>query len=219
MKIALHIDASELNAKIQTLQAIMEPGKFNNRIAGVFRRSVGGIRKINKKDVPIKYYARATEIGSVFGYPRVSVGGAGVSCTIPLRDRRKGLSLKSHGRTTFKVTQGGAPGWNIPQGGYDISAQIVKAGESTLPELMKSYGGQPPFINTSASRLNGLVFTRVGKDRWSGGRWVKAKIRAVKAMAIPQMPMNRSEPEVQRDIKKLLEKRIVHEIERELSKL
>ena len=44
--------------------------------------------------------------------------------------------------------------------------------------------------------------TRKGKDR--------LPIERVSALALPQMPMNRAEPEVERAALDLLEKRVVH---------
>ena len=64
---------------------------------------------------------------------------------------------------------------------------------------MSSYGGMPPFRNVPSS-LHGLTFTRSGKPR--------LPIEAVMGIAIPQMPLNRAEPAVQKDIAQYMEGRV-----------
>ena len=64
---------------------------------------------------------------------------------------------------------------------------------------MHGYGGQPPFRNIGSS-LGGLTFTREGQSR--------LPIRPVMGIGIPDMPLNRSEPVVQKDIKDYLERQI-----------
>ena len=70
---------------------------------------------------------------------------------------------------------------------------------------MDSYGGQAPFRNLG-SKLGGLTFTRAGKGRFP--------ILKVVGISVAQMPTNRSESEVQADIKAYLEKRMEHELQR-----
>ena len=83
---------------------------------------------------------------------------------------------------------------------------MVKAGASVLPAHMPgSYGGNPPFRNLG-SKLGGVAFTRKTKERFP--------IMKVESMAIPQMPMNRSEPDVQNDIKTYMQQRMEHEFQR-----
>ena len=68
---------------------------------------------------------------------------------------------------------------------------------------MNNIGGQPPFRNYSAPSLNRVAFTREGQRR--------LPIRSVMGIAIPQMPVNRSEEDVQQDFRLFLEERIEHE--------
>lgn len=196
--IYLEIDASELDEQITRLRSVMTPERFNQVMYGIFKRTGGHVRKILKTDLPKQYYAKSGEIGKAVGNPKVVMGGLGVGCTIPVRGPRKSIG------GGFSAS-GGAHGWNSLRRKYRVKARIVKAGQSTLPQTMASYGGQPPFRNLG-STLGGLTFTRAGKSR--------LPIMKVSGIAIPQMPMNRSEADVQRDILDYMERRIEHEFQR-----
>lgn len=194
----LEIDASELSGEIERLRSVMTPAQFNRVMYGIFKRTGGHVRKVLKTDLPKEYYAKPGEIGKAVGNPKVTMGGLGVGCTIPIRGARKSIG----GGFT---ASGGAHGWNSLRRKYRVKSRIVKAGQSTLPQYMSSYGGQPPFRNLG-SKLGGLTFTRAGKGR--------LPILKVSGIAIPQMPMNRSEGDVQRDILNYMEQRIEHEFQR-----
>ena len=125
----------------------------------------------------------------------------GVGCIIPIVDTRGTIG----GR--FGAS-GGAHGWNSLRRKYRVKGRVVKAGTSTLPAQMSSYGGQPPFRNLG-SRLGGLTFTRAGKNRFP--------IQKVVGIAIPQMPMNRSQDEVQKDILEHMKERIEYEFMRAIA--
>lgn len=194
----LEIDASELSEEIERLRSVMKPEQFNRSMYGIFKRTGGHVRKILKTDIPKEYHARAGEIGKAVGNPKVTMGGLGVGCTIPIKGARKSIG------GGFSAS-GGAHGWNSLRRKYRVKARIVKDGQSTLPQTMGSYGGKPPFRNLG-SKLGGLTFTRAGKGR--------LPIIKVSGIAIPQMPVNRSEDDVQRDILNYMEKRIEHEFQR-----
>lgn len=201
------IDASDTKKQLDRLAKVMTPEQFNRCLYGIFRRTGGHVRKILRTDLPHDYHVRAGDISSAVNGISVTSGGVGgVGCTIPIRDTRGDLG----GR--YKAI-GGTHGWaplrmsKSRRAKKRIKAKIVKAGISTLPQNMpESYGGQPPFRNFNAPSLHGLVFTRKGKAR--------LPIQKGMGIAIPQMPMNRSEEEVQADIKKYLEDRINHEFMR-----
>lgn len=191
MGVYLDIDASDLNEKMARLRSVMTEQQFTNAMHGIFNRTGGHVRKILKTDLPHQYEAKPGEIGRAVQKARVTSGGLGVGCSIPIVAPRKNI-----GGGGFPAS-GGAHGWNSLRRKYRVKARIVKSGQSTLPAQASSYGGQPPFRNLG-SKLGGLTFTRAGKDR--------LPIEKVSGIAIPQMPMNRSEPEVQKDIKEYLEK-------------
>lgn len=197
--IYLEVDASELNELIEELRGKLTPEKFNQRMYGIFRRVPGHVRKILKEDLPHQYHVTGGQVASAVGGANVSFGGGGVGCSIPVTGPRGGIG-------GFYSASGGRHGWNAARyGAYRVKGKVVKAGISTLPATLPSYGGQPPFRNLG-SKLGGLTFTRAGKDRFP--------IMKVVGIAIPQMPKTRSQSEVQADIKAYLEERIAHEFSR-----
>lgn len=166
---------------------------------GIYRRTGGHVRKVLKQDLPKEYQIRPGEVGSAVSNAKVVSGGlGGTGCIIPVRGTRRSIG------EGFKAS-GGAHGWNSLKRKYRVKSRIVVSAQSVLPVKMSTYGDQPPFRNLG-SRLGKLTFTRKGKDR--------LPIVKVEGIAIPQMPMNRSQSDVQKDILDYMEKRIEHEIQR-----
>ena len=186
----LEIDASDLSGQIERLKLVMTEQQFINAMHGIFNRTGSHVKTILKNDLPNEYEVKAGEIGRAVQRAKVTSGGLGVGCCIPIVAPRKSIG------GGFSAS-GGAHGWNSLKRRYRVKARIVKSGQSTLPAQASSYGGQPPFRNLGSS-LGGLTFTRAGKGR--------LPIMKMSGIAIPQMPMNRSEGEVQKDIKDFLEK-------------
>lgn len=196
--INLEIDASELQGKIDALKAVVKPERFNQIMYSIFQRTGGHVRLILRQDLPVDYHVKAGQINAAVGSAKMTGSAGGVGCTIPIRDSRGTIG----GRYS---ASGGAHGWNSLKRKYRVKGRVVKAGVSTLPTNMGSYGGQPPFRNLG-SKLGGLTFTRAGKRRFP--------IKKVVGIAIPQMPMNRSQAEVQKDILDYMKQRIEHEFMR-----
>lgn len=194
----LEIDASELSGKINALRNVVTPKRFDQIMYSIFKRTGGHVKMILRKDLPQDYYVKASQISSAIGSPRMTGGLGGIGCSIPIRDVKGSIGGR-YGAS------GGAHGWRSLRRKYRVKARVVKSGISTLPSQMDSYGGNPPFRNLG-SKLGGLTFTRAGKQRFP--------IKKVVGIAIPQMPMNRSQAAVQGDIKDYMEKRIEHEFMR-----
>lgn len=191
--IDLEIDASELNDEIKFLQRVMKPEVFQRAMYGIMQRTGRHVGTILKKDLPQKYHVTGGEIGSVVKNPQLSMGGGMVGCTIPLVGKRKNIG------TGYSAT-GYRRGWRaLTSGKYKITAKILKSGASTLPFDMSSYAGFPPFRNMP-SKLGALTFTRTSKQR--------GPIEKVSGIAVPQMPMNQSRDQVERDIVQYLDQRI-----------
>ena len=193
--VILEIDISDLDGEIDRLRSVMKPKQFENAMYGIFRRTTRHVRAILKKDLPQQYQVKKSDIQAAVSTGKVvNSPGAGVGCTIPIKAERGRVGVEYRAR-------GGAHGWNSLYRKYRVQAKVLKAGISTLPEKMPGiYGGNPPFRNFSAERLNGLAYTRKTKNR--------IPIMRVEGIAIPQMPMTRSEPDVQRDIRQYLEKQM-----------
>lgn len=191
----LEIDATDLQDKINMLKNAMTPTQFQNAMYGVFKDTGKHVKQILKKDLPTQYYVKPAQVASAVKLAQLTFGAGSVGCNIPIRDHRGSIG----GRYS---ASGGAKGWESLKRKYRVKGRIVKSGQSVLPTEMRTYGGQPPFRNLSAKRLNKVAFTRTGKKR--------GPIRAVYGIAIPQMPMNRSQDDVQKDILDYLENRLEH---------
>ena len=204
MQVAFSVDASEVEHLIKTMESVLTPERFQRVMYGIYKRTGNKVKKILKDDLPPKYEARPGEINNVVKNPKISGGiTGGYGCNIPLIDKRKKLG---RGRSQTFPARGGAHGWNIPKKGYKVSATIVKGQKSVLPETIPAIGWKP-FRNYNAAKLNDLIFARVSQDP-------HAKIKPVTGIAIPQMPMNRARPEVEKDIEQFFEQRVYHEFDR-----
>ena len=196
--IYLYVDASELDTQITRLKSVLTPARVNQVMYGIFQRTGGHVRKILKEDLPVQYHVKPSEVGQAVGRATVTSGAGGTGCIIPVTGPKKSIG------GGFGAS-GGAHGWNSLHRRYRVKARIVKSGQSTLPQQMSSYGGQPPFRNLG-SRLGGLTFTRAGAGRFP--------IMKVVGISVAQMPPNRSAEDVQGDIKSYMEQRMAHELQR-----
>ena len=186
----IEIDASDLQDKIMRLKENMTETQFEHAMYGIFRRTGRHVAQILRKDLPQKYEVKPGEISAAVKNPQLSMGFGGVGCSIPIRAVRGKIGSQYR-------ASGGAHGWRSKTRKYKVKARIIKGAQSTLPE--KWHSGYPPFRNLG-SKLGGLTYARSRKQR--------GPILKLTGIAIPQMPMNRSEADVQRDIKEYLEKQM-----------
>ena len=195
----LQVDATELTDELEKLKKVMTPEQFDKAMYGIFKRTGSHVKKILGVDIPQSYDVSKAQVRQTVKTAKVVSSGMGVSgvgCTIPVEGERKHIGGGGKGFTAY----GGRRGWNsLNSGHYSITTKVLKGKRSTLPKKLSSYGGMPPFRNLGSS-LNGITFTRAGKDR--------LPIEPVMGIAIPQMPLNRSEGDVQSDIKKYMQQRI-----------
>lgn len=198
--IYMEIDISDAKQKIEALRAVHTEKEMNALLRRAVTRTGKHVKTIVGKDAAKHYEVTQKKVKSYIGAPEISgeAGGLGVSCCIPINGERMSIG------GTFKAS-GGAPGWSVRKGKrYKINAKIIKGQGSTLPGTMKHQGGNPPFINTSAPKLNGVAFTRTGKKTKNG----KDAIARVVGIGVPQMPINRAEDDVQKDVMDMLMKRL-----------
>ena len=184
--IYLTVDASDLEHKINLLRRNMSGAQFERAMYGIFNRTGKHVKRILQDELPKQYVISPSKVGKAVQRPQVS----GTSCIIPIRDKRGNIGSQY-------AASGGAHGWNSLKRKYKVKARIVRSGQSTLPG--KVMAGYPPFRNLG-SKLGKLTFTRTSKAR--------GPIMKVSGIAIPQMPMNRSQGEVQQDIALFLAKQI-----------
>jgi hypothetical protein len=201
MKIYLDVDISHLARTIAALKEAHSQKEFELLMYRAFQRTGQRVRTILKTDLPHEYKAKPAWIGQNVGNARTQIGGTNgsvVSCTIPLKGARgtMGAGQKFHAA---------GPRGRRGKKAYKITAQVVKTGNTVLPDKMptKTYGGQPPFLTAAGKIKKGIVFTRKTKNR--------LPIIRVAAIGVPQMPMNRSADDVQDEIADTLFKRMEHE--------
>lgn len=198
MAVYLEVDMKDASNLIQSLRAAHSQKNFELLMSRAFRRTGSRVKTIIGNEVPKDYEVTKTQVRKAVGAPRMGDGGGSVGCTIPINGARLVIG------GGFSAT-GGAHGWNAMRysgKGYKVKAKMVKGATSILPKTMENQGGNPPFRNLGSS-LGGVTFTRKGADRFP--------IARVAGIAIPQMPMNRSQDEVQAEILKYLMERMEHE--------
>lgn len=197
----LEINADELSEVLNNARTALQDDTFRKVVGRAFRRTGSHVKATVKRELPKKYEIRPGEVGSAIGAAKTTVGASGVGCTIPIRAARRSIGAKG-----FKAS-GGAHGWASLHRKYRVKAKILKGQQGVLPERMSSYGGKPPFRNLAARKpgFKENTWTREGRERFP--------LLKVSGIAIPQMPMNRSQPEIQKDIVQYMEKRLEHEIQ------
>lgn len=189
----LDVDVSDAMQLIEKLRAVHTKAEFEKLMYRAFGRTGRHVKTILKKDLPKEYNVKPSWIGNQVGSPNTTLGGGlGVNCSIPIKGTRGVIG------GTFNAS-GGAHGWNAKNRKYRISAQILKGQRSTMPREMDHQGGNPPFRNLGSS-LGGVTFTRKTDER--------LPIARVAGISVPQMPLNRSEDDVQNDILDMLMKRL-----------
>ena len=189
----IEVDASDVAALCAVMKASMTQANFDKAINRAVKRTAKGVKRIVSKDVPQNYKVTSGQVGKTVFSPQYSGSGGSISCAIPIRGERGKLGRAG----LFKNVRGGAHGWNVHP--YNVRAEIVRGRYTT----MSAQGGVAPFRNLSAVGLNGLAFTRKGKSR--------LPIKPIVGIAVPQMPLNLSEPSVQQDIADRLYREVEHE--------
>lgn len=201
----LDIDITDAKQKMETLRAVLSEREMRQLSYRVLRRTGAKVKSIVSTDVPKKYHIQKGTVASDIRSPRMGNIGAGeISCCIPIEGKRHIIGGK-----TFPA-KGGRHGWKNIKGGkrYKITAQIIKGETSVLPETIKDQGGNPPFRNLGARKLNNATFTRAPGVGFPPDN---LPIVRVAGLAVPQMPMNRAEDDVQNDVRNHMMDRIEKE--------
>lgn len=183
----IEIDTSDLQDTLNFVQQRLTPAQMAKVMRRVYNRAGGTIRKDVGQDVPRHYYVTSSESRKATGRPQI----AGMGCTIPIRGPKLPVGNK------FKAT-GSARGWESLRKKYKVKAKIVKAHESTIE-------GNP--FRNMPSALGKQAYER------KGGHGSRLPIYKVNGPAIPEMAETRAAPDIQKDVKETLEKRLIHEME------
>lgn len=214
--IALYIDTTPVQALLDDMASKLTPGQFDALMRRTLNETAKHTRAVTVREVRKDYVAPTDWVRGAIKAAKITGGGAALTCTIPV------VGPKGKIGGIFSAA-GGAYGWNPPP--YRITSQIVKGQTSTMPSVMSSYGGQPPFRNIgviargkSGRKLKrpkdaptkggsgALTWTRTGKDRFP--------IEPVAGLAVPQMVMTRARPEIEDETLRYLEARAVHHFSR-----
>ena len=214
----VNLDVSDVKDLMTKLRTIYTEEQAKKMIKHALNRTGRKVKSIVKTEVPKSYHITKSVVGKDIRSPISRVDSAqNPTCTIPIVGTKHII-----GGNTFPA-KGGKRGWNVFEyttgsdgqvhrkgKRYRIQAQILKGTTSTLPEEMSAQGGHPPFRNTSAKKLNNAVFTR---PAGVGFPPKNLPIARVVGVAVPQMPMNRSEEDIQEEIVEHLKKRLIVEHE------
>lgn len=201
----INIDISDVKKRMTALGSVLSPEQAKQMEYRVIRSAGKKVKGIVSTDVPKEYYIKKSEVARDIRSPRM--GGsraASVSCSIPIVGTRHII-----GGNTFPAV-GGVAGWTGIKAGrrYKIYARILADSFSEIPESMKRQGGNPPFRNLGARKLNDATYTRAAGTGFPPNN--KPIVR-VTGLAVPQMPMNLSKEDVQEDIRSYMQKRLDHE--------
>lgn len=200
----LTIDTSDLEEKLDLMRLVLKQKQFEQIMYRTFRETGKKAKSLVAKEVQDDYAVTQGWVKSGIGQYKLSFGGEfPVTCTIPLTGTKGMIG------PTFKMSQPSKYYGRKVKGvlkrpkAPKIYARIVKGQTSALPATMQRQGGNPPFI------AKGMVFTR---------RTSKSKpIVRVVALGVPQMPLNRSGPDIQDALLEQVSSRLDHHFERMLS--
>lgn len=198
MRTTLYIDVSDLSGKVRQLRDALDEETFRKVLLHTIRDTSKKIKTIAKRRIREEYQIPAGRVLRSFGAPQISTGSE-ISCLIPIKDVRGTIASRGG---AYKALKRG-PG-----------AKIVKTGNSILPHSKSS---ERIHFYIPSGRLAGHVFVRHNDGkRWTGRRidggtrLRKGTITHGVGIGVPQMPMNRSEEEIQRDIIEFMDKRLEH---------
>lgn len=204
---SIYIDVSDVVAKLMYLSGVHEVGVFHAMMQRTFMETGRHARPVIKREILNQYEVKSSWVNDKIGQPRPL--GTELGCLIPINSKRGtigGIYVATGGMTRVQGTQqhmrngtvrNRKAHWRIKR----INAKIVKGQQSTMPDLMAHQGGNPPFRNNMA----GIAFTRTTPAR--------LPIASVVGLGVPQMPLNRSRPAIEADIKDYLMRRLKHNYE------
>ena len=181
----IYVDCSHLMDTINTMKHAMSTSAFHEMMRRTFNDAGKKVKTIIRQDVPQDYAVTAAWAGSAVGWPKMQALGV----VVPIKNARGSIGGRFHAS--------GGRGRPAKGKRAKIVAKIVKGQSSTMPATMQHQGGQPPFM------VGGVAFTRKYARQ-------SHPIVHVVGLGVPQMPLNRSEEQVQKDISTVVEKRLIH---------
>jgi hypothetical protein len=201
--VMLHIDTTQLKGLLTRMEATLTPYEFQTMMRRVLAPSRVGshVRMTLRNEIPDDYHATPSWIGQQVKSPTSFGSGGGFGCMIPVAGARGRIGGQfpakagSGGRGITKAFAG-RKGKRIRRA-YRITANIVTSGASVLPN--------------SGKAIHFAVFSGPHKGIYVRLPGEGNKIRPAVGIGVPQMPTNRSESDVQKEIVRYLRERIEHE--------
>lgn len=168
----IYLDATQALQTLGEAREILSPEE-NNRLLRLVLVDVGRKTKTVIKETVVKdYEVKQNWVADKVGFPEVE-DGKGLKVVVPVRGARGsiGMVYPIYGRRKMKRR---------------LRARIVKSDITVLPEKMEHQGGNPPFV------ADNVMYTRRTKK--------SHPIVRVVALGVPQMPINRSQEEIEKQL-------------------
>lgn len=221
----LAIDMRQVIARASEMQKVVGQENMEKIIRRSYSKIGGHLRRILPPQLQRVYYSTATTIRNAIKSEKMT---GKMGCVIPIEAERNII-----GSSDFPIAGGAKTAYNrqrkvamknrkrnaqirargksrMKQRKFSISANVLKAGPSTMPSIMpakgrSSYGDQPPFLMQSKYKRKYIAFTRKTKKR--------LPIIRVTGIAVPQMPINQGREQTQKEIADYIMARLEHEYE------
>lgn len=178
----LELDFSDVYERMIELGKAMSKTQFERLVYRTVRETgKRGGRSIIPKEVTKDYAITQAWAKKQIQSPKIQWGGSEIECRIPMKGHKGTIG------GTYRITAAR---------GKRVGAKILKKGNSRLPSVFPNQGGNPGFIGP-----NGVLFTR----KYA---WQRKPIVRVVGMALPQMPLNRSEDKTRDAFLALMSKRL-----------
>lgn len=201
----LYIDVTQVTQTMEKLRVCMSKPKFDEMLRRTFNDAGKKVKTILRQEVPEDYEVTAGWVGKHVGFPVPFSGAGGIGVKVPLDGVRGSIGGTFHASggyhryshaTRVHMADGTVRSRKAHWRNARVRAAIVKGNTSTMPMHMRHQGGNPPFM------VGGVAFTRKTNSRFP--------IVRVVGLAMPQMPINRSEGDVQKEIADYTMKRLAH---------
>lgn len=197
----LKLDLSEFHDAIKEYQLRLDFASFDRGMKNTFYDLKTRFRTPIYRALASEYYVKRKEVYAALGKLKYRSSVGEISCWYDVKGKRKSI--------------GGGRKGSLKNGRYRTGtfyAKIVKSGENPLP----TDGRRPHFARNSTGSI--IVIHpdkfKVENVRPGTKRVLRKRITSAVSLAIPQMPLNRSKDEVEKQILKIAMERLTHNMSR-----
>lgn len=189
----LKVDTSEVVEIADRLSENLSGEQIDRLMYRTLKETARKVKTETKRAVVQDYAVTQGWVASGLKEPKMGGGGGRWSCIIPMDSKRGVIGQTFH-------ASGGRIGNRVLKSGkrqhLKLRTMIIRGQRSTLPDKMDNQGGNPPFM------AKGIAFTRTTNQRFP--------IARVVGLGVPQMPINKSLPKVEKAILKYMTERLEH---------